>query len=366
MPRLPSSYPPPRYGGPPPPPPPPPEPDPWALEGRSDLVNLLTPKSVVSLAVWVMMFGLGAGLAGLILFVIYQGQVNNLRSDLIDSQEELRRTLEQRIQEGGGAPLPEQSLNVSGSLSSEEQIGQLVQNAAPAIVGVTGVDGSGRRVSGSGVVVNATAHENWVLTSYRLVAGTRSPDQPVVRHGNSDLIAELYETDPARNLALIVYRVPADRSMRFSRIDEPEPGDRVWVVGNSRTRPFASGVEATISSATPTSMGLEAELPVGFVGGAVLDDDGRVLGIVTTENSAAPIRQACHRVLRCPGIRGEFVDPEPQEAESGAEDASGDPGPAAGNGQPEDPAEPGRDDAENPADSLPEPLPIPGQGELPQ
>lgn len=284
--------------------PPGPGPDPYGPVDQEGMANLLTPKTVVQLAVWILMFGLGAGLSGLILFAIYQGQVNNLRSELLDSQEELRKTLEQQI---GRGPAPEETpnLNVSGVVPTPpDPLKEMVQTNAPAIVGVNGVDSDGKSVSGTGFVVNSTDDGTWVLTNYRLVAGVETIDQLSIRNRTSSLIAEIYETDPGRDLALIIYRVPSERSLRFSRVSEPKEGDRVFVLGNARAKPYATGVAATLTGATSGSLTLDADIPESYLGGPVLDADGRVVGVFTKASAgggvATPIELACSRVIRCP------------------------------------------------------------------
>lgn len=313
--------------------------------------SLLTPKTVVQLSVWLVMFGLGAGLSGLILFVIYQGQINDLRGELLDSQEELRKSLEERIQE---APATQESpsLNVSGQPVDEaDPMKQLVDNAAPAIVGITGRDSSKAAVSGTGFVVNNTDNGAWVVTSYGLVAGIDEFGQASVRYDNSDLIGEVYEVDPARDLALVIFPLGTDRSLRFSRAKELKEGDQVWAVGHSRTKPNAVGIAAKLTSVSPTLLGLDVNIPEGYAGGPLLDEDGRVLGILTsrggTVSTATPgaqgsgtattIEQVCLRILRCPSrVRGTGASPSPSPSASRAPGSS----PAAPAPAPEPPPPP--------------------------
>lgn len=305
-----SSYPP-QYGG--YQPPPGPGKDPFGPVDKEGVADLLTPKTVVQLAVWILMFGLGAGLSGLILFAIYQGQVNGLRDELLQSQEELQKSLEQKL---GNAPAPSESpdINVS-STGPLDPTKQLIETAAPAIVGINGLDSSGGRVSGSGFVVNSTDDGTWVLTNQRLVAGVEDFNDLSVRHRNSELVAEVYESDAGRDLALVIYRVPAERSLRFSRLVEPKEGDQVWAVGYVKGNPFAEGIAGKLTSVSSSSLGLDIAVPDSYLGGPLLDANGRVVGVLTKTGSggstatpaagaskgqASPIELACSRVLRCP------------------------------------------------------------------
>jgi S1-C subfamily serine protease len=335
-----SSYPP-QYGGYQPPGKNPP-PDPFGPVGKDGMADLLTPKTVVQLAVWILMFGLGAGLSGLILFAIYQGQVNNLRAELLDSQEELQESLEERI---GGAPAPEESpnLNVSGA-APVDPTKQLVQIASPAIVGVSGIDSANRGVSGSGFVVNSTDDGTWVLTSHSLVAGVNNVSDLSIRHRNSNLVGEVYETDPGRDLALVIYRVAAERSLRFSRVEEPKEGDPVWVLGNTKSNPYAAGIQAKLTSVTSAALGIDTEVPDAYIGGPLIDDDGRVVGVLSkspsasggeTKASATPIELACSRVLRCPSNNRGRTAASPSPGGEPASPAPEAPSDAAPQGGPE-------------------------------
>ncbi|MEX0789783.1 MAG: serine protease [Actinomycetota bacterium] len=309
-----SSYPP-QYGGYQPPGKSPP-PDPYGPVDKNGMADLLTPKTVVQLAVWILMFGLGAGLSGLVLFAIYQGQVNNLRSELLESQEQLQETLEERI---GSAPDPQESpnLNVSGA-TPPDPTKQLVQTSAPAIVGVTGKDSSGQTVSGTGFVVNSTDDGTWVLTNNSLVAGVKGFNDLSIRHRNSNLVGEVYETDPGRDLALVIYRVSAERSLRFSRVEAPKEGDQVWALGNTKAAPYAAGIAAKLTSVTSGAIGIDTEVPDSYLGGPIVDADGRVVGVLSksalsgdAKASAIPINLACSRVLRCPGSGGSRASASP-------------------------------------------------------
>lgn len=328
-------------GGYTPPPPPTPGRDPFGPKDPGDLMALLTPKSVVSMAIWIMMFGLGAGVAGLILFAVYQGQVNNLRSELLESQEELKTTLEQKIQEGGPPPDPNEQLNVSGSTPADPLKG-LVAGSAGAIVGILGRNSAGGATAGTGVVVNAPAGESWVLTSYKLVAGVEDAQGMRVRYRNSNLVAEVYEIDPGRDLALLIFRVSAERSLRFSRLQEPQEGDPVWVLGSTSRSPFVSGVAAKLTTVTAGSLGLDTEIPEDFVGAPVVGADGRVLGIITSAGSspaAASATLACQKVLRCPGERNESDPPPAPAPEPSPEEDSPTP-PGSSPAEPDPPAGP--------------------------
>ncbi|MBW3590706.1 MAG: serine protease [Actinobacteria bacterium] len=312
-----------------------PPPDPFG-EGFSWIM----PKTVVSLAVWVLMFGLGAGLSGLMLFVFYQSEINDLRSELLESQQELRNTLEGQIEQIENAPgrSPEASLSVSQvGRDSEEVMARLTESVAPAVAGVRGRDQGLVGTSGSGFVVNSPGGSAWIVTNYSLVVGAdpQAPNTRVrVRH--IELSSEVYEVDPGNGLALMIYPDGVSRSLRIAG-SPPAEGENLWAVGSSRSSPYAELVQAEVLSIEPNLI-VEADVSESFAGGPVIDERGRVHGIIPTLTSAGsssetvrfsvtPIDRVCQRILRCPG--------------SGVDQASADDADATGNE-----TEPGTGEAE--------------------
>lgn len=327
-----------------------PPPDPFQ-EG----FNWIMPKTVVSLAIWILMFGLGAGLSGLILFAFYQSEINNLRSELIESQQELRNTLEGRIEQVENAPGsgPEASLRVSEVESDpEEALERLTESVAPAIAGVRGQNVGFVGTSGTGFVVHSPGGSAWVVTNYSLVAGAdREFPNTSVRVQHIELNSEVYEVDPGNGLALIIYQDGVSRSLRFAA-SPPAEDETLWAIGSSRSKPYATLTPARILSVEPNLI-VEAEVSEGFVGGPVVDERGRVHGVIPTLTSAGsspgtlrftvtPIDRVCQRILRCPGTSageagdegeaGVDAESDEPEAEPGGEEAGVEDTPPAGEG----------------------------------
>lgn len=290
-------------------------------------MGLMMPKTVVSLAIWIFMFGLGVGVAGLLLFIAYQGQVNALEGRMIESQDRLAKKVNGRLdalEQSGPAPAPSASLNVSGT-ASERLRNDLIRSSAPAIVGISGMDNAGKATSGSGFVVNTTDTDSWVITNYSLVAGAAPGSGTVsVRLANSEVFGQVYEVDPGADLALVVVNTAATRSLRFTR-GELKPGDPVWVLGYSRSNPYATAVEAKLVDYGPARVSIDADPATAFNGGPVVDSTGRVVGVLSSKasksqgktpagpvagtRSATPIKLACNIVLRCPGSPRPGISP---------------------------------------------------------
>ncbi|MEX2587793.1 MAG: trypsin-like peptidase domain-containing protein [Actinomycetota bacterium] len=330
-------------------------------------IDWIMPKTVVSLAIWLLMFGLGAGLSGLILFAFYQGQLNDLRSELLESQQELRNTLEDRIDQADSAPGsgPEASLSVSELARDADDILEAVtESVAPAIAGVRGFDSNFVGASGTGFVVNSPGGSAWIVTNYRLVAGA-DPEFPntSVRVRHIELNSEVYEVDPGNGLALVIYKDGVSRSLRFAG-SPPAENETLYAVGASRSSPYASVAPAAILSVEPNLI-VEAEVTEGFAGGPVVDERGRVHGIIpalpsagsspsTVRFTVTPIDRVCQRILRCPGsgvedAPGGQTEPEDGEPEDGEPEA-----PVEGEQQqpPADAPAPGAEQAP-PADEVP-------------
>lgn len=315
-------------------------------------ISWIMPKTVVQLAVWVLMFGLGAGLSGLLLFAFYQNEVNNLRSELLESQEELRNALEGRIDQLENAPGSggeSSSLSVSSTAPEQdlEQVrARLTESISPAIAGVRGFDTGFVGTNGSGFVVHSPGGSAWVVTDYGLVAGA-DPEfsNTSVRVGHIELASEVYEVDPGNGLALVIFQDGVSRSLRFAG-SPPMEGDTVWAVGASRSRPYATLVEAEVLSVTPNLI-VEAEVSSSFTGGPVVDERGRVLGIIPTLTSAGrspevvrftvtPITDVCRRILRCPGgVTDEADEDDGADAAEGSADPPSPPSPAPEQDEPE-------------------------------
>ena len=342
------------------PPPPAPGGEPFGGDRRDFLAGMMMPKTVVQLSIWVLMFGLGAGLAGLLLFVVYQSQVNAMEGRIIESQTELETKLDERLEkleQGESAPQASATLNVSAaSGSSERTRSELIRTVAPGIVGIQGTDSAGKATNGTGFIVNTTDGGSWVLTNYQLVSGSR-PDSNVVqvRLGPALIAAEVFEVDPGSDLALVTLNVSGKKTLRFTR-GELKEGDTVWVFSTARGNPYATAREAHLVDYGPTRVVIDIDPGPQFNGGPVIDAQGRVVGVLTSKapittgksagpsdpagpatasRGATPIKNACNLVLKCPGTGSSA---EPSATPTPAQGAQASPNPTQPATQPAAPA----------------------------
>jgi S1-C subfamily serine protease len=289
-------------------------PDLFTEKGREEIVDLMMPRTVVSLAIWILMFALGAGLSGLIFFAIYQGQLNGVEERLIKSQEELSRKVDQKLQQSGSAAegsseFKSSSVRPSAEDESRAILQELLGIVGPSLAVIEGVDAAGAPTVGSGFVINNTGDEAWVLTNHHLVEGAIGEFKTVrVRLSGTQLQSEVYSADPSRDLALIIYKGGGARALRFVS-EPPKPGEPVWAAGTAKGT-SGSAISGVLKEVTAVSMVTDVVAPAHYSGGPLLNRDGRVLGVLSIKppvsgtdpsaNVAVPIELACVEVVRCP------------------------------------------------------------------
>jgi S1-C subfamily serine protease len=290
-------------------------PDLFTEKGREEIIGLMMPRTVVSLAIWILMFALGAGLSGLLFFAIYQGQLNGVEERLIKSQQELSKKVEDRLRESGGgaggsSEFKSSSLRPSPEDESRAVLQELLGIVGPSLAVIEGIDAAGAPTTGSGFVINTTGDESWVLTNHHLVAGAIGDFKTVrVRLAGTQLPSEVYSADPSRDLALVIFRGGGARALRFAT-DPAKPGDPVWAAGTAKGTP-GSALSGVFKDVTALSLVTDVVAPAHFSGGPLVNRDGRVLGVLSIKapvygadpsaNVAVPIELACVEVVRCPG-----------------------------------------------------------------
>jgi S1-C subfamily serine protease len=135
---------------------------------------------------------------------------------------------------------------------------------------------------GSGVVASAEGH---ILTNHHVVAG--ADDIEVMLPDGRQLRAQVVGTDPDTDLAILKIQADKLTPITFGNSDDLQIGDAVLALGN----PFGVGQTVTagiISALNRTQLGLstfenfiqtDAAINPGNSGGALVDTEGRLLGI---------------------------------------------------------------------------------------
>ncbi len=137
---------------------------------------------------------------------------------------------------------------------------------------------------GSGIVIDTRGH---VLTNEHVIHVCERPQVTDAEGHRYD--AKIDARDAANDLALLstAHRWPDAASLRDGR--EPRPGDAVVVTGYPLSGMLGSGVIVTTGSLSALSgpnddsrlLQLSAPVQPGNSGGPVLDDSGRVIGMVS-------------------------------------------------------------------------------------
>lgn len=158
-----------------------------------------------------------------------------------------------------------------GSPGGQSRRGQLYQQQ-PAQEGL-----------GSGVIVSA---DGYILTNNHVVQGADTIK--VALNDGRELTAKVVGTDPQSDLAVIKVDAKNLPAITFADSEKVEVGDRVLAVGN----PFGIGQTVTsgmVSGLGRATMGLDYEdfiqtdaaINPGNSGGALVDGEGRLIGINT-------------------------------------------------------------------------------------
>ncbi len=178
----------------------------------------------------------------------------------------------------------------TGTGRAAEAIATVARRVAPAIVAVRVVGKKGS-AAGSGVCIR---HAGQVLTSNRLVANASHIE--VVTSDGTVRTAHVIGRDPASDLALLT----VDGELAAADLAAPHTlriGDPVYAVGaGSSGTPWVSAgivssLDARVASDGTTMTGLvetNALTESAVAGGALLDSQGRVAGILMTPVSGHP------------------------------------------------------------------------------
>jgi serine protease DegQ len=182
---------------------------------------------------------------------------------------------------------------------------------------------------GSGVIVSA---DGYVLTNHHVVEG--ADDIEVLLADGSKARARVVGTDPETDLAVLRIDMSDLPAIAFGNADAARVGDVVLAVGN----PFGVGQTVTmgiISALGRTQLGIntfenfiqtDAAINPGNSGGALVDTDGRLLGINTAIYSrtggslgigfaipASTARQVMDQIVATGSVTRGYIGVEPQD-----------------------------------------------------
>ncbi|HWD08186.1 MAG TPA: serine protease [Actinomycetota bacterium] len=297
------------------------------LSEREDLVGYLLPKTVVGLALWLLIFALGVCLSGVVFFVAYERRLSDVQNQLNSVRSQLTQQLNDAVTQLQNADKAIQGGGVTGtaSLGPVGSSARLLAQIGPSVVVVEGMGSTGARTSGSGFVLNSTPSQSWILTSYQLIAGSVAaaqaystsqasptpppanpfaaitstatataspaavppPPQATVNIGGTDHTGTVYTWDAADNLALIIVTVGNVATLQFSN-EVPVPGLDVWAVSASGGQYGATAAAGQVVTNAGHDVSTSAAFGPQATGGPLVDQEGRVVGVLYVSPAPAP------------------------------------------------------------------------------
>jgi putative serine protease PepD len=301
-------------------------------------MTYVLPRTVVGLALWLLIFAIGAGASGVVFFIAYERRLTELDARITSVKTEFEQRLDAAVAQLQQADRANQVTGTAGLLG---QANRLVAAVGPSVVTVQGTDATGARTSGSGFIMNSTASQSWLITNYHLVAGSiaaaegiTAPVTPTdvappvagvsprvtVHLGGSDHTGTVYSWDAPNDLALIIVGVGNVPALKFSSV-VPTQGLPVWAVGAADGPVGAAAARGKLIDPTPQSYVTDAVFGPRSSGGPLVDSEGKVVGVLTATatvtpqvptstavppttavptSTAVPARLACIEVVICP------------------------------------------------------------------
>ena len=165
---------------------------------------------------------------------------------------------------------------------------EVFRQSRPALVEVYSCDSSGQCGYGSGVIVSATG----VIVSNAHVLGTDSASA-TVKLANGDVYREvtLLETNEEHDLSVLKVRAVDLPHMELANSDSLQVGAIVYALGNPRhlEATFSQGMVSSIRRGEELAPAFAGERLIQFTapispgnsGGPLIDETGRVIGLVT-------------------------------------------------------------------------------------
>lgn len=291
-----------------------------AADAGSPLPARLLPRSVLSLVVLILAIALGAAFSGTVLFAYYSYQLNKTNQRLdsyingFDNRFKTATSTLNADTANGKAEIEKALAPLLKVNSSGSQLSAALAKAAPSVYFVHTLDDNGAPSVGSAFVVASDSSQSLLITSYTTVAAATHLPAPAIyiRKNNQDVRAQLYNWDPANDLALLIVNEPNLPKLSFAPAAPGlRVGDTVYAVSGLGS---AGGSITGGSVADASSNVIQDDAPLGppGQGGPVLNTTDEVVGVASLAYAplgfasqgvyfTVPIANACTHILRCPG-----------------------------------------------------------------
>lgn len=162
----------------------------------------------------------------------------------------------------------------------------IYEKTAPSVVFITCVDGKGQVSSGSGVILRA---DGIIATNYHVISDAVAAK---VQLSNSDIYDDvsILDTDERKDIAILKIKAVNLPVLSVADSDIIKIGATVYAIGSPRglTGSLSSGIVSSLRPASELSSELSgfriiqftAPISPGSSGGALLDETGKLLGLV--------------------------------------------------------------------------------------
>jgi putative serine protease PepD len=196
---------------------------------------------------------------------------------------------------------------LESELANEPDLASIAKQARRSVFTVEAIDSLGASTSlGSGFVVEADVSRSILLTNYHVIAEAVSTGGRIkIRRQDLTFAASVIATNEDVDLAAI--EVAEGLPALTVDADRPKVGDSVVVVGSPL------GLEQTVTNGIVSAfregyIQFSAAISPGSSGGALVNPDGRVVGVVVGKfvgpeieglSFAIPIGKACQSVISC-------------------------------------------------------------------
>jgi S1-C subfamily serine protease len=170
--------------------------------------------------------------------------------------------------------------------STKLDASSIYEKAAPSVVLITCVDAKGNVSSGSGVILRA---DGIIATNFHVISDAVAAK---VQLSNSDIYDDIsiLDTDERKDIAILKIKAVNLPVLSVADSDSVKIGATVYAIGSPRglTGSLSSGIVSSLRPASELSSELTgfriiqftAPISPGSSGGALLDDTGKLLGLV--------------------------------------------------------------------------------------
>lgn len=170
--------------------------------------------------------------------------------------------------------------------STKLEASSIYEKAAPSVVFITCIDAKGQVSSGSGVILRA---DGIIATNFHVISDAVAAK---VQLSNSDIYDDVsvLDTDERKDIAILKIKAVNLPVLSVADSDSVKVGATVYTIGSPRglTGSLSSGIVSSLRAASELSSELTgfrviqftAPISPGSSGGALLDDTGKLLGLV--------------------------------------------------------------------------------------